>query len=450
MNFRTTTRLALLGSVLVAGAASPATAGTAVSTINAALIGAIQAQAQKPPPAARNIALVSISVYDAVNAATGLRGESYAYGGGAVWSANADAAAYAAGFTVLSALYPTMAAGFQTQMNSAIDGLGLNAARRAASISLGSNIATSFVNARASDGSAVAQIPFVPDGSLGGYVSVNSGDPVLPGWGQVTPFAMASNDAVAPPPPPPVGSAEWRASYEDVKSVGCMGCGTPEQLETAVFWADDGGGTRTPPGQWLQIATNIADDRNLDVFEAARLSAMVGTSLADASFAAWNVKYDQSPIWRPVTAIRECTMALCGVEGDPTWTPMIPTPNFPAYVSGHSTMGGAGERAISGYFGTDAVSFCLDPDPQVASLPTRCYTSLAAAEDENGISRIYGGVHWSYDNIYGKMTGRSVGDYVAANYFGINAVPEPASWAMLIAGFGLTGAAMRRRRVAAA
>ncbi len=436
--------------MLVAGATTPAAAGTAVSTINAALIGAIQAQALKPPPAARDIALVSISVYDAVNAATGLRGQSYAYGGGAVWSANADAAAYAAGFTVLSAIYPTMAAGFQTQMNTAIDGLGLNAARRAASISLGGSIATSFVNARASDGSAVAQFPYVPGGGLGGFVPVNGGAPVLPGWGDVTPFGMASNAAMAPPAPPVVGSAEWIASYNEVKSIGCMGCGTPEQLETAVFWADDGGGTRTPPGQWLQIATNIADDRNLDVFEAARLSAMVGTSLADASFAAWNVKYDQWPIWRPVTAIRNCTMAVCGVDGDPTWTPMIPTPNFPAYVSGHSTMGGAGERAIAGFFGTDAVSFCLDADPQVASLPTRCYTSLAAAEDENGISRIYGGVHWSYDNMYGKMTGRKVGDYIATNYFGINAVPEPASWAMLIAGFGLTGAAMRRRRVVVA
>lgn len=449
MNTHFSARLAMLGTVLVAGAAAPAIAGTAVSTINAALIGAIQSAAQRPPPAARNIALVSISVYDAVNAATGLRGDSYAYGGSAVWSANPDAAAYAAGFTALSALYPSMAAGFQSQMNSAIDGLGLNAARRAASISLGSNIATSFITARASDGSAVAQVPFVPDGSLGGFVSLG-GDPVLPGWGHVAPFAVISNTAFAPPPPPAVGSAEWIASYNEVKAIGCMGCGTAEQLETAVFWADDGGGTRTPPGQWLQIADNLANSQNLDVFEAARLSAMVGTALADASFAAWNVKYDQAPIWRPVTAIRECIMAVCGVDGDPNWTPMIPTPNFPAYVSGHATMGGAGERAIAGYFGTDAMSFCLDPDPLVASLPTRCYSSLAFANDENGISRIYGGVHWSYDNVYGKATGRAVGDYVAANYFGINAVPEPASWVMLIAGFGLTGAAMRRRRVAAA
>ena len=425
-------------------------AGNAVATINAAVIGAIQSAAQRPPPAARNIALVSISVYDAVNAATGLRGDSYAYGGGAVWSADADASAYAAGFTALSALYPSMAAGFQSQMNSAIDGLGLNAARRAASISLGSTIATSFVAARAGDGSATAQFPFPPGTNPGEFVPVDGTDPVLPGWGQVTPFAVMSNTAFAPPPPPAVGSPEWIAAYNEVKAVGCMGCATAAEHETAVFWADDGGGTRTPPGQWLQIATNIASDQNLNVFEAARLTAMVGTALADASFAAWNVKYDQFPIWRPVTAIRECTMAVCGVDGDPNWTPMIPTPNFPAYISGHSTMGGAGERAIAGFFGTDAINFCLDPDPKVAFLPSRCYASLAAAEDENGISRIYGGVHWQYDNVYGKMTGRSVGDYVAANYFAINAVPEPASWVMLIAGFGLTGAAMRRRRPLAA
>jgi hypothetical protein len=447
MHFRPSGFFAAFGAMVIVTA--PAVANTTVTTINSAMIGAIQAQAQRPPLAAREIALVSISVYDAVNAATGLRGESFAYSGSAVWSANPDAAAYAAGFTALSALYPTMAAGFQTQMNSAIDGLGLNAARRAASISLGSSIATSFIAARASDGSAVAQFPFMPDTSIDGYVPVDPGMPVVPGWGQVTPFAVVSNAAFAPPPPPVLGSPEWIAAYNEVKAIGCAGCGTPEQFETAVFWADDGGGTRTPPGEWLQIATNLANSQNLDVFEAARLSAMVGTALADASFAAWNVKYDQFPIWRPVTSINQCTMAVCGVEGDPNWTPAIPTPNFPAYISGHATMGGAGERAIAGYFGTDSMSFCLDPDPMVAYLPTRCYSSLAVANDENGISRIYGGVHWSYDNVYGKATGRSVGDYVVANYFGINAVPEPASWAMLIAGFGLTGAAMRRRRAVA-
>jgi hypothetical protein len=411
------------------------------------LIATIQSQAQRPPPAARNIAIVSLSVYDAVNAATGMQGESYAWTGGRVSNASADATAYAAGFTALAGLYPSLAADFQSQMLTAIDGLGLNASRRANSIALGTTVATNLLAARANDGSADAQFPFVPDGSLGGFVSVDGSDPVLPGWGQVTPFAMPSNTFFGPPLPPAVGSPEWIAAYNEVKAIGCMGCGTPEQLETAMFWADDGGGTRTPPGQWLQIASNLAASEGLGVFEAARLSAMVGTALGDASFAAWNAKYDLLPIWRPVTAIRDCTMATCGVEGDPTWTPMIPTPNFPAYVSGHSTMGGAGERAIANYFGTDAMAFCLDPDPLVASLPTRCYTSLAAAEDENGISRIYGGVHWSYDNVYGKMTGRAIGDHVAQNNFAV-AVPEPSSWAMLIAGFGLVGAAARRRRAA--
>jgi hypothetical protein len=149
-----------------------------------------------------------------------------------------------------------------------------------------------------------------------------------------------------------------------------------------------------------------------------------------------------------VTSINACIEAVCGVEGDPNWVPAIPTPNFPAYISGHATMGGAGERTIASFFGTDAIDFCLAPDPKVAYLATRCYTSLATANEENGISRIYGGVHWGYDFVYGTSTGRKVGDYVAQNYFGIAAVPEPGSWAMLIAGFGLVGATSRRRRAA--
>ncbi len=437
-------------AIITAVTGTAAMGSTSVAVINSALIAAIQSQADRPPPASRIVALVGISVYDAVNAATGLRGQSYAYAGGAAWNADADAAAYAAGFTAMAALYPTQALSLQSQMTTAIDGLGLGSARRSASIALGSGIATSLIAARAGDGSAVAQFPWAGGSNPGDFVSVNGGDPVLPGWGMITPFAVAANTAFAPPPPPAIGSPAWIAAYNQVKSIGCMGCGTPEQSATAMFWADDGGGTRTPPGQWLQIATNIAADRNLSLFESARLTAMVGTALADASMAAWNVKYDQAPVWRPITAIHNCTVDICGVAGDPDWISTIPTPNFPAYVSGHSTFGGAGERAIAGFLGTDAVSFCLDPDPLVGSMATRCYTSLATASDENGISRIYGGVHWSYDNDYGKATGRSIGNFVAQNYFQITSVPEPGSWAMLITGFGLVGAASRRRRVTAA
>lgn len=443
-------RLALL--VAMAGIVAPGTplkAAIAVTTINDATIAAIQSQAQRPPPASRNIAIISLSMYDAVNAATGMRGQRYAYTGGRVANASAEATAYAAGFTALSGLYPELAGAFQSQMLTAIDGLNLGASRRANSIALGAGVANSLIAARAGDGSADAQSEFVPGLAPDSFVSVNGGDPVLPGWGRVTPFVVPSNTAFAPPPPPVLGSDEWIASFNDVKSVGCIGCGTQAQADTAVFWADDGGGTRTPPGEWVQIATNLALSEGLSTFEAARLSAIVGASLADAAFAAWNVKYDQFPIWRPITAIRTCTTAVCGVDGDPGWTPVLPTPNFPAYVSGHATMGGAGERAIAGFFGTDAMNFCLAPDPMVDHLPPRCYSSLATANDENGISRIFGGVHWSYDNEYGKNTGRSIGDYVVANRFAV-AVPEPQSWAMLIAGFGLVGAVARRRRIATA
>lgn len=179
--------------------------------------------------------------------------------------------------------------------------------------------------------------------------------------------------------------------------------------------------------------------------QAARLTAMVGASVADAGISVWDNKYAWN-VWRPVTAIQNCDMATCGVAGDGTWTPFLATPNFPTYASGHSTFSGAGAAAIGRFFGTDAVSICVAADPLSGIAGERCFSSLSAAAAEAGISRVYGGIHFEFDNTQAIDAGRNISQFITANNFGHGAVPEPGSWALLIAGFGLTGAAMRRHR----
>jgi hypothetical protein len=437
-------KAAVLASAAMALALpSVANASAAVQDVNTTLLNSIRSGAAGPPPrAARAIAMVTTATFDAVNAGSHMGYQGYSYAGPAVTGVSKDALALSAGYTMMANLFPVLAGSLNTQLNTRLDALSLNSSVRASSVALGSSIALNFYNARLNDGSATAQVPYVPGTNPGDFQPTNPSAPVLPLWGSVTTFAATSSSQFGNGTPPALGSAEFIADYNQVKALGCATCGTPEQQLIARFWAD-GGGTFTPPGHWIDITNGLIG--SLSTLEAARVSALVGLSVADAGITAWQDKY-QYNIWRPVTAINNCTLATCGVEGEPGWTPFLPTPNFPSYVSGHSSFSGGAAGALSSYFGNN-VSFCTPADPASGVMGDRCFTSLRGAADEAGISRIYGGIHFEFDNGRAVNNAFNLGSFVADTQLQrIGAVPEPASWAMLITGFGLVGAVSRRRR----
>ena len=188
---------------------------------------------------------------------------------------------------------------------------------------------------------------------------------------------------------------------------------TPDQTEIANFWADDEG-TVTPPGHWNRIAQTVALQRGTSLAENARLFALLNLTLADAGIACWDSKYTFN-FWRPIYGIREADPAMNpGTTPDLDWTPLLTTPAFPTYTSGHSTFSGAAIAALAAYFGTDEVRFANTCD----TLPgvSRTFTKFSAAAEEAGKSRIYGGIHWEVDNREGLTCGRAVGEYVA-RYF---------------------------------
>ena len=98
---------------------------------------------------------------------------------------------------------------------------------------------------------------------------------------------------------------------------------------------------------------------------------------------------------------------------DPAWTPLIPTPPFPAYTSGHSTFSAAAAAVLADFFGTDEFAFTLESENPAAA--DRSFTSFSQAAEESGLSRIYGGIHWSFDNVQGLVTGDAVGHFVSQN-----------------------------------
>ncbi|WP_193743237.1 PEPxxWA-CTERM sorting domain-containing protein [Sandarakinorhabdus sp. AAP62] len=435
---------AVFGAVAALALPNVAHASAAVQDVNTTLLNSIRAGAAGPPPrAARAIAMVTTATFDAVNAGSHMGYDGYSYNGPAVSGVSKDALAISAGYTMMANLFPALAPSLLTTMNTRLSALPVNATIRANSLAVGSTIANNFFNARANDGASVAQSPYTPGTDPGDFQPVQPGQPVLPGWGAVTTFAATSSSQFGNGAPPALGSAEFIADFNEVKALGCSTCGTAEQQLIAQFWAD-GGGTFTPPGHWIDITNGLIG--GLSTLEAARVSSLVGLSVADAGITAWQDKY-QYDLFRPVTAINTCTLAVCGVDGEPGWTPFLSTPNFPTYVSGHSSFSGGAAGALTSIFGNN-VSFCTPADPASGVVGNRCFTSLRGAADEAGISRIYGGIHFEFDNGRAVNNAFNLGTFVADTQLQrTGAVPEPASWAMLIAGFGLVGGVARRRRV---
>jgi hypothetical protein len=186
---------------------------------------------------------------------------------------------------------------------------------------------------------------------------------------------------------------------------------TVDQTQIANFWKD-GPGTYTPPGQWNDIADQIATAQGDSLAADARMLAELDVAEADAAITAWNTKYTYN-LRRPITAIQNASsFTNAGIIQDPNWQPLIITPPFPSYISGHSTFSAAAADILSSFFGSNYTFNYTDPS--LGSLPgvTRSYTSLTQAAQEAGESRIYRGIHYEFDNQDGLAAGQQVGNWV--------------------------------------
>ena len=402
--------LAAFLAVPIAQAALPI-AGSPVAAWNEQALDAIRATATPPPRASRALAILHAAIHDAHNGIARDYRQYLVTESRPNANTSTSAAIAAAAHDVLVQLFPTRATQFADEQAAQLAPVPIGPGRTRG-IAWGQAVAAAILAARANDGSS-AVVTYIPGTGPGFWRPTPPAfaPALLPQWGDVAPFGVRPIETFVPKAPPALHTAKYAAEVAEVQSVGSATSTTrtADQTEIARFWAN-GAGTATPPGHWNQIARVIVAQTGLTVGEEARLLALLNMAMADAAMVSWKAKYEYN-YWRPVTAIREAdTDGNPLTVADPGWTPLLVTPPFPEYTSGHSTFSGAAAAVLKGFFGTDDIAFTAESDDVPGVL--RSYPSFSAAAAESGMSRIYGGIHFMSANRFGLSSGNRVGESV--------------------------------------
>ncbi|MBK7964084.1 MAG: vanadium-dependent haloperoxidase [Bacteroidetes bacterium] len=223
--------------------------------------------------------------------------------------------------------------------------------------------------------------------------------PLLPYWGNNRPFLAANvGSACLPPPPLPYSTESTSAFYQEVLEVYTVSQNlTQDQRDIAVFWAD-GANTFTPPGHLMNITTQLIKEDNFNLNTAAEIYLRMGLAVNDAFIACWKAKYTHS-LLRPVSFIQR--------NIDASWTPLVTTPPFPEYTSGHSSVSGASSEVLTYFFGNHR-NFTDNSNTEFG-YPARSFSNFYQAAEEAANSRLYGGIHYRSGNEKGINCGKQIG-----------------------------------------
>jgi hypothetical protein len=366
------------------------------------------------PPSGLYYAFTSLAMYDAVVTIEG-RYTPWAEQPRAHANASSEVAAATAAYQVLRHLFPNSAGNLANDYAAALsdipEGVG-----RVHGIRVGEDAAAALIALRTGDGRDDATVP-QPGGAPfdpGEWMPTPpTFAPMLAPWlGFVDPLLLPSPTAIPLAGPPALTSPAYAADFAEVRDYGRSdpdSARTADQTATARFWSANA------VRQYHVAMRDQVTDRNLDIVDTARAFALLDSSTADALIACWRSKHDFD-FWRPVTAI-----ALADTDGNVAtdvvadWTPMIPTPPYPDYTSGHACITGATTGTLEILFGT-SLSPAFDV-PSLATTPNREYTNLGVLDAETMNARIWLGIHFRTAMTDGNALGHAVADYAGANYF---------------------------------
>lgn len=424
-------RCELVLAVLAIVFATNARAQDPVSAWNEIAEKAVKTAGAPPPVAALDFAIVHLAIYEAVESIDRRYEPYHAFVPGATGSMSAAAAK--AGHDVLFALFPAPA------QRAAVDAAYMNFVTANGidpfdpGVGVGKQAAADILTLRSNDGRFPPnQVPFLGSTAIGQWrptPSLLPGPPpnLAPGltpWvANVKPFTMNSDSQFRVEPPPDLTSDAWEDDYNEVKSIGSRDstARTAEQTDIGYFWADSG------PILWQNALRFISRNYVDSVGDAARMFALADTALADAQIACWDSKYFYN-FWRPITAIRLGDQdGNPGTEVDADWQPLINTPNFPEYPSGHASISGAVSHMLRLFFHTDELNFQMTTTNANAAQKTRHFTRFSQAESEVVNARVYVGIHYRHSDRVARVQGLRVADWVFKKFFRLIEGPREES-----------------------
>ena len=356
------------------------------------------------PIAVRTMAIVQVSVFEAVNAITG-RYPPQRVKINAAPGASVEAAVAAATRTALLQLMPAQQAAIDADYQATLRPLPDGPAK-ANGIVVGEQAAAACL-ARADDAFGLPET-YRPHTTAGVYVPTLL--PAVPNWGKRKPWVMASGDQFRPAAPPALSSETWARDYNEIKALGAKNSSqrTPEQTAIARFWE------ATAPAVYWPVARSVATAPGRDVTANARLLAVAGMAMDDALIAVFDAKYTYN-LWRPITAIRNGDLdGNDATTRDPGWTPFIDTPMHPEYPCAHCIVSASLGAVLEAELGAGPVPTLSSASP-TASGTVRTWTSIGDFTQEVAMARIYDGVHYRNSTEVGTAMGKKIGELASRN-----------------------------------
>jgi hypothetical protein len=366
------------------------------------------AVAQPGAPQTRSLAIVAVSINDAVNAVT-REFPRYASTLAPPVGASPVAAAIGAAYRSLTQLYPAQAAPLASSFLQSVAKYQISGSDPG--LVFGASVADDILAMRSTDGFAQAQFP---------YTAPNAGAPgvwqptppgflpaALPGLGAVRPWVLNSGAQFRPDEGPDLTSRRYAEDFNEIKDIGALTSTTrtAEQTNIAKFWLT------TPNAIWGSVLGQVAIGLELDESETARDFALMSMAGSDAAIACWDTKYTFN-FWRPIDAIRRAAEDdNPATAPDFGWLPLATTPNFPEFTSGHTTVSSAMATVLRLLF---------DDDPGVpltvmsATNPgfVRHWDSFSQGVKEVTDARVYAGIHFRHSDEVGVKMGEQVGRFV--------------------------------------
>ncbi len=365
--------------------------------------------ADQPQPQMNRIAAIThLAVFEAVNAIAG-EYTPYLSTVNPTPGVSAEAAVIAAAHEVLRHYVPDKAAFLDAARRRSLGAIRDGHAKTAG-IAIGEASAARMIAEREDDGSEPSEF-YLPSSSNPGEWQLTADCPPAGGvflhWRNVKPFVLRRANQFRSDPPPALTSGQYARDYEEVNDVGGRDSTERPQdrADVVQMYATVGGAIL-----WNPIARQLAAARHSSLSQNARTFALLNMALSDALIAVFETKYHYN-FWRPETAIPAAASDENDkTDPDPSYVPFISTPCFPSYPSGHATTSYAAREILERVFGRRGHSIVVSA-PAVPDVILQ-YTRLRDITSDIDDARVYGGIHFRFDQEGGAEQGRHVGAYV--------------------------------------